>query len=143
MRRPFLPDANVFLHALNAGSAHHAPCRRWLEKAHADGRTILVNDLTECALLRVSTLPRVAFAPMEFALKFWQALLDSPFVRRAVPGESHRAHLLRFIEDLNLTGNDINDGWLAALALDHRAILVSTDRGFARFPGLDWIEPAE
>ena len=42
---------------------------------------------------------------------------------------------------LLLSGNDLNDAWLAALALEHGAILVSTDEGFARFPGLAWQNP--
>jgi predicted nucleic acid-binding protein len=46
-----------------------------------------------------------------------------------------------FITSLGLCGNDINDVWLAALALEHRATLVSTDQGFSRFPGLSWINP--
>ena len=36
---------------------------------------------------------------------------------------------------------DINDVWLATLAIEHRATLVSTDQGFSRFPGLSWINP--
>ena len=31
--------------------------------------------------------------------------------------------------------------WLAALAVEYRATLVSTDQGFDRFPGLDWLNP--
>ena len=44
-------------------------------------------------------------------------------------------------QGFRLCGNDINDAWLAALAIEHRATLVSTDRGFFRFPGLDWLNP--
>lgn len=39
------------------------------------------------------------------------------------------------------TGNAVYDLHLAALALAHRCTLVSSDRGFARIPGLDWREP--
>ena len=35
----------------------------------------------------------------------------------------------------------MNDVWLAALAMEQRATLVSTDRGFGRFTGLDWLDP--
>jgi len=42
---------------------------------------------------------------------------------------------------LLLSGNDLNDAWLAALAIEHGATLVSTDTGFARYPGLTWQNP--
>jgi predicted nucleic acid-binding protein len=34
------------------------------------------------------------------------------------------------------------DAYLASLALTHRCRLATADRGFARFPGLDWFDPA-
>jgi len=42
---------------------------------------------------------------------------------------------------LDLSGNDLNDAWLASLAIAHAATLVSADEGFRRFPGLKWINP--
>jgi hypothetical protein len=45
------------------------------------------------------------------------------------------------ITALELRGNDLNDAWLAAVAMEHRATLVSTDQGFSRFPALSWINP--
>lgn len=141
MSRRFLPDVNVLLYALNRGSVHHPPCRKWLEEATAAGDAILINGLTECALLRISTLPRIAFCPMPVALRFWQALVDCPSSRRAVSGPSHRLHFTGFITELGLSGNDVNDAWLAALAIEQQATLVSTDEGFARFTKLDWLNP--
>jgi predicted nucleic acid-binding protein len=45
------------------------------------------------------------------------------------------------VTELDLVGNDLNDAWLAALAIEHDATLVSLDRGFERFPSLRWREP--
>jgi uncharacterized protein len=39
------------------------------------------------------------------------------------------------------TGPLISDAVLAALAIEHGAALASTDRDFARFPGLRWVNP--
>lgn len=41
------------------------------------------------------------------------------------------------------SGDRIPDAWLAALALEHRATLVTADRGFARYPGLPWRDRAD
>lgn len=38
-------------------------------------------------------------------------------------------------------GNLVPDSFFAALAIKHGATWVTTDRGFARFPGLRWQTP--
>ena len=41
------------------------------------------------------------------------------------------------------TVGDIPDAYLAALALEKGTELITTDRGFARFPGLKWKHPLD
>ena len=41
------------------------------------------------------------------------------------------------------TPADVPDVYLAALAIEHDCEWVSTDRGFARFPGLRWRNPLD
>ena len=60
-----------------------------------------------------------------------------------VPGST--AAWVRFrnlTSDLGLTGNDVPDARLAAVALHLNATVVSADRGFRRFPGIRVIDPA-
>ncbi len=45
-------------------------------------------------------------------------------------------------DDTQLRGNLLPDAWLAALAKAHGCRLATADRGFARFAGLDWFDPA-
>lgn len=138
----FLPDANVLIHALREDSLEHEACRRWLTKTAAAGDTIGLCELVEAALLRIPTLPKLRLMPMTETLGFWKDDLWSyPGTRRLAAGTRHTGIFSEFITALGLCGNDINDGWLAALAVEHRATLVSTDQGFARFPGLSWINP--
>ena len=61
-------------------------------------------------------------------------------VREAQPAWRHLEILGRLIEAGQATGPLIMD---AALALEHGATVCSTDRDFARFPGLDWLDPLE
>jgi len=140
---PFLPDANIWINALNTAAPDHGACRRWLDAVTSTEGMLLVNDLTECALLRIGSHPRLGVADAEAALAFHQALLDYPLTLRSAPGPRHREILHRLVRDLSLVGNDINDAWLAALAIEHDATLVSLDRGSARFPGLAWLNPGE
>ncbi len=138
----FLPDANVLIHALRKDSAEHECCRRWLTKAAAAGDAIGLCELVEAALLRIPTLPRLRLVPITETLGFWKDdLWNYPGTRRLAAGPRHRGVLSDFVISLGLCGNDINDAWLAALAIEQRATLVSTDRGFGRFSGLRWIDP--
>jgi toxin-antitoxin system PIN domain toxin len=137
----FLPDANILLHALHAGSAMHQACRGWLDETTARRNALLLTDLTEVALLRIATLPRLKLVPRKVVMEFWQALLRYPCVERAHPGPRHAALFVECVEQSDLVGNDLNDAWLAALAEEHRATLVSTDGGFSRFPKLQLLDP--
>ncbi len=45
-------------------------------------------------------------------------------------------------DDAQLRANLLPDAWLVALAKAHGCRLATADRGFARFGGLDWFDPA-
>jgi predicted nucleic acid-binding protein len=60
-------------------------------------------------------------------------LWSHPGTRRPVAGNRHTKIITNFINTLGACGNDINDAWLAARAIEPRAALVSTDQKFARF----------
>lgn len=138
----FLPDANVLIHALRKDAVEHALCRHWLTKTAGAGDAIGLCELVEAALLRIPTLPKLQLVPMAEVLGFWQEdLWTYPGTRRLAAGSRHTSLFAGFITSLKLCGNDINDAWLAALAIEHRATLVSTDEGFGRFPGLRRLNP--
>jgi predicted nucleic acid-binding protein len=44
-------------------------------------------------------------------------------------------------QDHGIRGNLVPDAYLAALAVSHGCRLATSDRGFARFPGLDFFDP--
>ena len=138
-----IPDANILIGAFRKNAPHHQVCADWLRKTGTNATEIGLCELVEVAFLRVCTLPNVQIAPMPLVLNFWnEDLWTHARIRRIQPNASHNSLLSGFIRDLNLYGNDINDAWLAALAIEQGATLVSLDRGFARFPGLRWHNPA-
>ncbi|MEI8037583.1 MAG: TA system VapC family ribonuclease toxin [Verrucomicrobiota bacterium] len=138
----WLPDANVLIHALRKDAAEHVACRQWLVNTAAAGDSLGLCELVEAALLRIPTLPKLRLAPMAETLGYWKDDLWSyAGTRRLAGGTRHTGILAGFITSLKLCGNDVNDAWLAALAIEHRATLVSTDQGFARFAGLKWCNP--
>ncbi len=136
-----LPDANILINALREESSYYPQCRKWLEATSQAGDTLLVSELVEVALLRFGTHPNMDFAPVPMVVKFWEKFRDYPAAQRVTTGPRHAEIFTQFVNDLNLRGNDMNDAWLAALAIEHRATLVSIDSGFGRFRRLDWLNP--
>jgi toxin-antitoxin system PIN domain toxin len=57
------------------------------------------------------------------------------------PGERHWDILRALMKDGQVAGPLVMDAVLAALAIEHGATLHTTDRDFARFPGLKWTNP--
>ena len=99
----------------------------------------------ELAVLRINTLPGLSdrgAAPQD-VFAFLSALRRQIGYEPIEPGSEHLGILQKLCLTLNLRGNDINDAFLAALALERGATLVSADRGFARFPDLIWLDPGD
>lgn len=53
-------------------------------------------------------------------------------------GSAHWPRFSDLCRHLRLRGNRVPDGYLAALALEQGAELITFDRGFGRYPRLRW-----
>lgn len=137
----YIPDANILINALRKdASAHHA-CRSWLLERAAKGDRIGMTEVVEIALLRICTHPKLSLTSLENALSYWKDDLWSyKGVSRISAGKNHVSIFSKLVTSLNLIGNDINDAWLAALAIEHQATLVSLDKGFSKFGNLKWLD---
>lgn len=67
--------------------------------------------------------------------------LDQPVSTILQPGERHWDILRAVARDGQAVGPLFMDAVLAAIAMEHGATLCTTDRDFARFPGLKWTNP--
>ncbi|MGH6610462.1 MAG: TA system VapC family ribonuclease toxin, partial [Burkholderiaceae bacterium] len=72
---------------------------------------------------------------------FCQALLEQPNATVVTPGERHWGIFQRLCTDANVSGNLVQDAWFAALAIESGCEWITTDRDYARFPGLAWRAP--
>lgn len=97
-----------------------------------------VLDETLTAVARILTNPRVGTpqTPTE-ALDFCDRVRTAPAVTRLEPAPNAWATFTASVIDLDLRANDIPDAWLAAVVSTSRATLLTFDRGFGRFRGLD------
>lgn len=90
------------------------------------------------AFLRLSTHRAVLPSPLDLpraqaVVELW---LRSPAAMVIEPTPRHLALLAGLLDGAGTAGNLVNDAHLAALALEHRATVVSFDRDFARFEGV-------
>lgn len=138
-----LIDANLLIYAYNAESAEHAGAKVWLENVMSGSEVVALPWLSILAFLRITTHQRIFDRPfsMDQARDFVASWLERPQVHALEAGAGFFAILSTLLTSAQIKGALVSDAALAALAIEHGATLCSTDRDFARFPGLKWINP--
>ena len=138
-----LPDVSILVHAYNTGSLHHKSARAWWEETLTQPRPVGLPWVSILGFVRIMTRRGILQIPMYpneaiLRVRSWLAL---PGVQILTPGEFHAEIFFRLIEHVGTAGDLTTDAHLAALAIEYRAELASTDTDFARFPGLRWFNP--
>lgn len=138
-----LVDANLLLYAYNKSAPEHAAARGWLEGALSSSELFGLSWQSILAFVRIGTNPRAFEQPLSLveASAAVTAWLHRPMVRVLAPGERHWEILKGLMKEGQASGPLVMDAHLAALAIEHGAVLYSTDRDFSRFPKLKTINP--
>ena len=138
-----LVDANLLLHAYNPRSTDHVQARQWLEESFSGPDSVRLAWLTIWAFLRISTNARVFERPLSVAeaTAITETWLAQPTVAILEPGERHEEILRGLMISSQASGPLVMDAALAAIAIEHGAIVCTTDRDFSRFDGLSWKNP--
>lgn len=140
-----LPDVNVLVYAHREDAVRHGEYRAWLESVLNSDSSFGLSSLVLSGFLRVVTHPRVFRdpTPLGVALKFAGGLRDHRNVVMIDPGDRHWNIFERLCQAVAARGNLVADAYLAALAIEAGAEWVTTDRDYARFPGLRWRHPLD
>jgi hypothetical protein len=138
-----VPDANLLLYAYDRNSDQHPSAGQWLRQILSGPDTVGLSWLTVGAFLRIATNSRLGRSqlPMTTAINIVDEWLAMRAVRLIVPGEGHWAILREILIAGRVQGPVTTDAQLAALTIEHGAMLYTNDRDFARFPGLRWVNP--
>lgn len=138
-----LPDVNILIYAHRAELPQHDAARTWLDGVIAGEAPYGLSELVLSGFLQIVTNPRalVKPTPIDTALETvrrWRAPRNCVLV---APGIRHWAIFSRLCRDAGANGNLVPDAYLAAMAIESGCEWITTDRGFARFPGLNWRHP--
>ncbi|WP_102141116.1 type II toxin-antitoxin system VapC family toxin [Mycobacterium hubeiense] len=136
-------DANVLLYAVNTASEHHSASKRWLDGALSGADTVGLAWVPLLAFIRLVTKQGLFPAPLGVGEAMRQVTdwCDAPGSVVVGPTPRHADVLSGLLDRVGTGGNLVNDGHLAALAIEHRAGIVSYDSDFSRFDGVGWDTP--
>ena len=139
-----LVDANVLLHAVNAQASDHRVARRWLDASLSGASTVAFAWVVLLAFIRLSTRLGMFEHPLTLdqATGVVDGWITAPSARILHPSPRHSTVLADLLRETGTAGNLTDDAHLAALAIEHRAQVVSFDADFDRFPGLRWSRPS-
>lgn len=140
-----LVDANVLLYAVNEESRRHEDARMWLDGALSGGATVGFAWIALLAFARLATRPAIFPRPLTVveAFDIVDRWLGAPSAVVLEPAADHARIVSRLLTPLGTGGNLVNDAHLAALAVSHGATVVTFDRDFGRFAGVDWEQPSD
>lgn len=138
-------DANLLIYSVDTTSPYHAAARKWWDQTLSGDQAVALTWESINAFVRITTNARVFKWPstVQAAIDHVNRWLDQPNVRLITPTNQHWQIFSNLLIESGCTGNLITDAQLAALAIEHDAVLCTTDQDFARFQGLQWRNPIQ
>jgi toxin-antitoxin system PIN domain toxin len=136
--KPCLVDLNVLLGLLTVRHTHHHTCRAWFADLYAgQARMCRLVQLGLVRLLANRTIMRDdALSPLE-GWRTVESLLEDERLGFQPDSTEANAIMPRYLRGTAASGKVVNDAYLAALAVSGSMTLVTLDKGFRNFDGLD------
>jgi toxin-antitoxin system PIN domain toxin len=137
------PDVNVLIYAFRRDSTDHPRYAEWLRHNMTGHEPVGVSELVLSGVVRLATNHRVYRQPSTTAqvLDFCHAVRSAPAAVPLRPGGKHWEIFEQLCRDVSATANDVPDAYHAALAVENGATWITNDRGYAKFPNLQWRRP--
>lgn len=108
------------------------------------GESVGFTWIVVLAFLRLSTHPAIFPRPLAGpeAVNLIRGWLGQPAALVVSPTARHLDILAGLIAEAGTAANLVSDAHLAALAVEHDAVIASFDADFGRFRGVRWEQPA-
>ena len=139
-----IPDTNLLLYAHIPSFREHSAAKSWLEDSLNENReTFGLVWQVMTSYIRIGTNPKLFQTPMTIieADAQMMRLIKHPLVQIIQPQSEHYEIFMNLLKTEQVTGDLVMDAHLAALAIEHKARLATTDRDFIRFRGLKFFNP--
>lgn len=138
-----LPDVNVLIYAFRTDSEDHQRYKEWLQSVVNGPAAYGIAPQVLASVVTITTHTRIYRRPSSRAdvFAFSRLLMQQPNATVTTPRERHWAIFEDLCVKTKATGNLAQDAWFAALAIESGCEWITTDRDYARFPGLTWREP--
>ncbi|MDB6037268.1 MAG: type toxin-antitoxin system VapC family toxin [Verrucomicrobiales bacterium] len=138
-----IPDINLLLYSYDTASPFHDKARAWLEDCLSGTEIVGLPRVVLFGFIRVATNSRAFQRPMTAVeagnqVRSW---LSQPITQVLDSGPLYIREVLKLLETLGTAGNLVTDAQIAVAALDHGAVVHTSDTDFIRFPGLRWYNP--
>lgn len=136
-------DVNILIYAFRQDLPEHAEIRPWFEAVIQSDEAFGMADLVFSGFLRVVTNSKPFPNPStpQDAMAFVERLRMRANCVILNPGPRHWGIFEKLHAEVNAKGNDVPDAYFAALAIEHGCEWITNDRGFSRYPGLNWSLP--
>jgi len=138
-----IPDINLLLYAYDSRSPFHSKALAWWQDCLSKNEPVGLPQVVVFGFLRIGTNARVFQNPMTptEAAGHVRSWLAQPVTGILEPRADHIGQVLKLLETLGTAGNLLTDAQVAALAIEHGAVLHTADTDFLRFAGLRWFNP--
>ncbi|MEI6515559.1 MAG: type II toxin-antitoxin system VapC family toxin [bacterium] len=140
-----LMDVNILVYAFRKDATDHARYRNWLHGIVNAPSAFGISNLVLSGFLRIVTHPKVFKQPSTWieATEFVRMVRNQPNCRSIACGERHWDIFTDLCRKADAKGNLVADAFLAAIAIESGCEWITTDRDFAKFPGLKWRHPLD
>lgn len=138
-----LPDVNVLIYAYNTGAPFHERALSWWRATLSGAQAVGIPWVVVFGFVRLMTSPRVVRDPLTpgEAMSCVRSWFEKPELAILEPGPRHLTIVESLFAELGVAGRLTTDAQIAAIAIEHQAVLCSNDQDFGRFGGLRWINP--
>ncbi len=138
-----LVDTNLLVYAYVSSLDQHAAARRWFEHTISQDEAVGLAWVSVLGFLRVVTNPRIFRVPLRIdrAVAVVDEWLEQQAVEIVLPTPRHWSTLRGLLTEGQAGGPLTTDAHVAALSIEHGAVVYTTDRDFTRFPGVRAVNP--
>ncbi len=138
-----VPDVNLLLYASVDAFPQHPRAAAWWTAALSGSEPIGLAPICAMGFVRIATNRKILTDPMTLAqasdnVRSW---LAQPCAELLLPGARHLDLTLMLLSDAGGAGNLTTDAQIAAIGIEHDAVIATNDVDFARFPDVRTVNP--